>query len=490
MCVLYQKDDDIQLSAKKRPYMNKGMKLFSHQEVEKRAIINKKEVMLASDCGTGKTISLLSAIIELIDTNKIEGALIFAPKSVVMTAYPSDYETFYSESNVCLTIAIGAKRLACVKPKGIVITNHATAMWLIKNNHLPDMVKHVKSHKTLICIDEARKASNPKTYLAEMMKKIAPETEYRVMMTGTLYSGGVIGAFMPFLFTDLGEALGKSWFRFRMYTHYNATEEAKDDRNPNAPAYAKWVEREHAKEAILGATAHLTVRHTLDDCHDIPKQTISWKPVKLPPKAMKAYKRLKNQHVLETESGIITAKNAGGIYQKLRGYLVGAPLDEEQIPIAVQNQRYDALLEDMIQTDNAIAFYEGQFEPFKKRIKAKKIKNYGVINGSTSGIARKTLVSKFQAGKLPYLFLHILSGAHGITLSYTQYSFFLCPPLSAEDFIQALARTRRAGQKSKTYARLYYTPGTIDDKVRLTLEERVEGSEMANELMASNTNNK
>jgi superfamily II DNA or RNA helicase len=71
------------------------------------------------------------------------------------------------------------------------------------------------------------------------------------------------------------------------------------------------------------------------------------------------------------------------------------------------------------------------------------------IYGDTSSAKRHEIITEFQAGGLPALVCHPAVMAHGVDLTCSNHIIFAQPPLSVEQWLQAVARIERLGQSLK-----------------------------------------
>jgi SNF2 family DNA or RNA helicase len=172
------------------------------------------------------------------------------------------------------------------------------------------------------------------------------------------------------------------------------------------------------------------------------------------------------------------------VYQKLKAFLRGNPLDTDKKLVSLHNSRLDEALNKATELGSCVFFYEGQFEFLIKPLKKHKIDRYGVINGNVESSKRKEIIDKFQAGEIDYIFLHPASTAHGVTLTRTAYTIWLSPPDSTDQFIQGNGRTRRQGQTKNTIVFMYYVQGTIEARIAKKLKDGKEITDMANELLS------
>jgi superfamily II DNA/RNA helicase len=404
-------------------------KPFEHQATTTQFILDNPRVLITSDPGTGKTRSVLDAYAQ-----RREGKLlVLAPLSILAASWGDDCAKF--QPGLKYAVAYARNRAEAFKADvDIVITNHDAVKWLMKNK------QYLNGFDTL-CIDEFTAFKNKDSQRSKAAARLAEHFEYRIAMSGTPNSNTILDIWHPALLVDDGERLGKRFYGFRGAVC-----------TPQFNGFANvWVDKPEAQEIIAAAIKDINVRYTLEDCLDMPEQSVNTMYVDLPPKILQQYNTLAEDSVLYTGKGTINAIHAGAKVKKLLQLCTGAVYDDHGSSLMVHDARYELVM-DLIQArDHSLVAFNWRHEREKlTELSQKADIKYDFIDGSTPAKKRKDIVDRMQAGQLQVVFAHPQSAGHGLTLTRATSVIWASPTYNAEHYQQFNRRIYRAGQTKKT----------------------------------------
>jgi len=404
-------------------------KPFEHQATTTQFILDNSRVLITSDPGTGKTRSVLDAYAQ-----RREGKLlVLAPLSILAASWGDDCSKF--QPGLTYAIAYARNRAEAFKADvDIVITNHDAVKWLMKNK------QYLNDFDTL-CIDEFTAFKNKDSQRSKAAARLAEHFEYRIAMSGTPNSNTILDIWHPALLVDDGERLGKRFYGFRGAVC-----------TPQFNGFANvWVDKPEAQEMVAAAIKDINVRYTLEDCLDMPEQSVNIMYVDLPPKILQQYNTLAEDSVLYTGKGTINAIHAGAKVKKLLQLCTGAVYDDHGSSLMVHDARYQLVM-DLIQArDHSLVAFNWRHERKKlTELSEKAGIKYDFIDGSTPAKKRKDIVDRMQAGQLQVVFAHPQSAGHGLTLTRATSVIWASPTYNAEHYQQFNRRIYRAGQTKKT----------------------------------------
>ena len=404
-------------------------KPFEHQATTTQFILDNPRVLITSDPGTGKTRSVLDAYAQ-----RCEGKLlVLAPLSILAASWGDDCSKF--QPGLKYAVAYARNRAEAFKADGdIVITNHDAVKWLMKNK------QYLEGFDTL-CIDEFTAFKNKDSQRSKAAARLAEHFEYRIAMSGTPNSNTILDIWHPALLVDDGERLGKRFYGFRSAVC-----------TPQFNGFANvWVDKPEAQEMVAAAIKDINVRYTLEDCIDMPEQSVNTMYVDLPPKILQQYNTLAEDSVLYTGKGTINAIHAGAKVKKLLQLCTGAVYDDHGSSLMVHDARYQLVM-DLIQArDHSLVAFNWRHEREKlTELSDKAGIKYDFIDGSTPAKKRKDIVDRMQAGQLQVVFAHPQSAGHGLTLTRATSVIWASPTYNAEHYQQFNRRIYRAGQTKKT----------------------------------------
>ena len=404
-------------------------KPFEHQATTTQFILDNPRVLITSDPGTGKTRSVLDAYAQ-----RREGKLlVLAPLSILAASWGDDCTKF--QPGLTYAVAYARNRAEAFKADvDIVITNHDAVKWLMKNK------QYLDGFDTL-CIDEFTAFKNKDSQRSKAAARLAEHFEYRIAMSGTPNSNTILDIWHPALLVDDGERLGKRFYGFRGAVC-----------TPQFNGFANvWVDKPEAQEMVAAAIKDINVRYTLEDCSDMPEQSVNTMYVDLPPKILQQYNTLAEDSVLYTGKGTINAIHAGAKVKKLLQLCTGAVYDDHGSSLMVHDARYQLVM-DLIQArDHSLVAFNWRHEREKlTELSDKAGIKYDFIDGTTPAKKRKDIVDRMQAGQLQVVFAHPQSAGHGLTLTRATSVIWASPTYNAEHYQQFNRRIYRAGQTKKT----------------------------------------
>ena len=404
-------------------------KPFEHQATTTQFILDNPRVLITSDPGTGKTRSVLDAYAQ-----RREGKLlVLAPLSILAASWGDDCAKF--QPGLTYAVAYARNRAEAFKADvDIVITNHDAVKWLMKNK------QYLEGFDTL-CIDEFTAFKNKDSQRSKAAARLAEHFEYRIAMSGTPNSNTILDIWHPALLVDDGERLGKRFYGFRSAVC-----------TPQFNGFANvWVDKPEAQDMVAAAIKDINVRYTLEDCIDMPEQSVNTMYVDLPPKILQQYNTLAEDSVLYTGKGTINAVHAGAKVKKLLQLCTGAVYDNHGSSLMVHDARYQLVM-DLIQArDHSLVAFNWRHEREKlTELSDKAGIKYDFIDGTTPAKKRKDIVDRMQAGQLQVVFAHPQSAGHGLTLTRATSIIWASPTYNAEHYQQFNRRIYRAGQTKKT----------------------------------------
>ena len=405
------------------------LKPFQHQTTTTDFILNNKHCLITSDPGTGKTRSVIDAYAQ----RRAGRMLVLAPLSILEASWGDDLSKFQSDVSY---VAAHAKNRAAAfnSDAAIVLTNHDAVKWIAKN---PQVLEGFDT----LCIDEFTAFKNKDSQRSKAAAKIAEKFEYRIAMSGTPNSNTILDIWHPTLLVDGGERLGRRFYGFR-----NAVCTTRFNGFAN-----EWIDKPDAEQTVAAALHDINIRYTLENCIDMPEQTVSTRYVTLSPTIYKQYLTLANESVLSTNSSVISAVHAGAKIKKLLQLCTGCVYDGDGVQVGVHEERYQLVLDLIKERSQSLVAFNWQHERDHLTAEcAKQNIKYGVIDGSTPPEKRKDVVDRLQAGHLQVVFAHPQSAGHGLTMTKATTVIWSSPSYNAEHYQQFNRRIYRAGQTKRT----------------------------------------
>jgi SNF2 family DNA or RNA helicase len=422
------------------------------------------------DMGLGKTVILLTAILELLQELEVEKVLVIAPLRVARKTWRDEINAWAHTKGLRISHIIGdpKQRKQGIKADADIYTiNRENTKWLVDLHVTERKVLHRWRWDTVV-LDEStsfksggKKGSNRWLALSKIRRLFGPVIE----LTGTPRPNGLMDIWAQIYLIDKGERLGKTLTAFR-------------DRWFNPPGYNqfKWKPKDHAEEEIKDLISDICLSLREKDYLELPPVVPNYIPVHLSDDERDQYRTLQRKYIVKIKDKKITAVNAGVLAQKLLQLANGAVYTKNPEWVAFHEAKIDALME-------LLEFLEGpimicyNFKSDLARIKAVLTKakvNWDVLTDEKSE-------DRWNEGKTDVLLLHPMSAGHGCNLHHSGAEHLIWFGLNwnLEFYLQANARLagghRREGRSVVIHH--IFTEGTADDDVICGLEEKDDGQE-------------
>lgn len=415
------------------PMKNPEHRPFKHQKETAVFLINNKHAYNFSDLGTGKTMAALWACDLLFCNQKIRKVLIVSPLSTLQSVWGK--EIFENLPHRKYRIAHGTRdqRISAIRgDTDFVVINHDGVVIVEE--------EIIKQKFDIVIIDELtafKKHTNNRT---KSMIRITKSCRAVWGMTGEPTPNSPTEAFgQAKVVNPHNKFLPAYYTAFRMMVEMQV-------------GPFTWVPTKDASK-IVHHVLQPSIRFERDKCIDIPPCQYQDIVVEFTDEQKVAYKKMKDDLMLEYQNGLITASNAAVKFSKLLQIAAGSVKDDAGNIMRFDSTSRDAelwqIFEDTKKTKLIVfcAFRASIFHLVdfftKKGVKV------GSIYGDVDHSKRAQLINDFQTGDLQVLVIQPQSSAHGITLTAANVIVWYSLIASGEIYQQANGRITRAGQTRK-----------------------------------------
>jgi len=445
---------------------------------------------LFMEMGTGKSKVLVDNIAILYDRGAIKGALIVAPKGVYKNWDAIEFPTHLPDHIECTKVlwepTATKKKQAeldtLFDDKGdlkILIMN-VEAFSTSKGLDFARSFLNIFVGRALIGIDESTTIKNPTAKRTKNILKIGDLAKYRRILTGSPVTKSPLDLFSQCEFLDpyhLGHA---SYYSFRA-------------------RYANMVKRNFGGRQVQLVVSYrrldeladildkFSYRVLKEDCLDLPEKVFTKRLVELTPEQDKAYKQMKQMALAMLDNGeVMTTVNVMTQLMRLHQITCGHFKADDGTTTALKNNRMDALLQLLEETDGKVIIWANYREDIKNIVAALK-KAYGdastvEYHGGVDSTLRQEHIAQFQQknGPTRYFVGNAQTGGYGITLTAANTVIYYSNSYDLEKRLQSEDRAHRIGQTgSVTYVDLI-AENTVDDKIVKSLRNKIN---IANEIM-------
>jgi SNF2 family DNA or RNA helicase len=430
------------------------VKLRNYQDESIDFGILKKTPYHAIDLGLGKTAIAIKTH-EYID----EKPIVFAPLRVAQHTWPKEIEKWSPNSH--FEICHGAnKEAAILSDPDFLIVNYDTIPWMYK--YLADMsVAELrrKWRRRPVIFDESTKIKSGNTKRHDYLKRLMLLcTDRRMNLSGGPSPNGLTDLFWQYWFLDGGSSLGKSETKFKQaYFDYNKY-------------CMRFEPLPGADLAIFDKIAPITNRLDAEDWLELPELIFNPIRITLPPGLRQEYQTLEKEFFLSLEDGTnVETFSEAATSIKLRQFLQGAVYDANHNPHFIHDIKYQTL-EELYSGYPTLCAIQFRFE---RAFIQKFFGHQAVVMGGTSSVMANQYFDSWNAGKLPMLFVHPASVAHGLNLQEGGHLLtFIGVPWDLEHFHQLIGRLHRSGQVSNVVVTLILFEDTVDEVVYKAIKKK------------------
>lgn len=427
---------------------------YPYQAFAIQQILEKPAVGLFLDMGMGKTVITLTALQELLyDSFDISRVLVIAPKRVAETTWTDEVQKWEHLKDLTVVPILGSvrQRKAALKQKAeIYVINRENVVWLVETLGRYWFFDAV-------VIDEASSFKNHQARRFKALKTVRPRVHRMIELTGTPMPNGLMDLWSELFLLDRGERLGKTIGEYR--------------RRYFTPGYGSgfvtyvWNPLPTAQQDIEAKISDICVSMKSEDYLDLPPLIYNEVKVKLSKSAMKQYRELERDFILQLDGSDIVASSAAALSGKLLQLANGAVYNEQGEVSEIHDAKLDALKElvDANEHKPILVFY--WFQHDLKRLQ--KAFPYGKRLDSAERI------HQWNEGKIRMLFVHPASAGHGLNLQFGgNIIVWYGLSWSLELYQQANKRLHRTGQKHTVVVHHLIAEGTIDEQVMDALSKK------------------
>lgn len=411
------------------------------------------------DMGLGKTIIALTAIQDLLyEQAAVRKVLIIAPKTVAESTWQEEAAKWdHLDLRFSTILGTASQRAAAAEADAdCYVINRENVSWLCQyfGYQLP---------YDMLVVDESSSFKNPSAKRFRDLRKALPGFDRVVILTGTPAPNSLIDLWSQIYLLDRGKALGKTIteYRGRYFNSYR----------PAGAAYALYsVKNQEAKQEIYTRIAPEVMSLKAKDYLQLPGVITNVVKVKLPSKALKEYKRMEREMVLNfaTEEEISVA-SAAALSNKLLQMANGRVYTDDQGVFDLHACKLDAL-KDIIDTaagSPVLVFYSYRHD----------LERLQTLPGAVE-LKGANEIQAWNAGKIPVLLAHPASCAYGINLQAGGHIIvWYGLTWSLEQYQQANARLYRQGQDKPVVINHLVAAGTMDEAVMQALSHKQVGQE-------------
>ncbi|QAX31287.1 SNF2-related protein [Leisingera sp. NJS204] len=426
--------------------------LHEYQERAVQFIKDTPSCALWVEMGLGKSVSVLTAVSDLLQSFEAHRVLIIAPLRVALNTWPTEIGVWGHLRHLSFCNIHGSPaarvRKVLTDRSDIHIINRELVSWLVQT---------LKENKSgwpydVVVIDEASSFKSASTKRFKALRKALPAIGRLIELTGTPASNGLLDVWPQVFLLDRGARLGKTFTAYRDryfvgdYMGYN------------------WDLRKGADQQIYDAIGDICLTLTAEDYLDLPDRIDNVVELALPQAARAQYQQLERDFLAEIGDDTVEVFNAAALSNKLLQFANGAVYtDDAGTWAGVHDTKLDALAGIVDEMAGAPLLVAHNFKSDAAGIQ-KRFPQAQLLGKDPEQI------KAWNRGEIPMLLAHPASAGHGLNLQKggnTIVWFGL--NWSLELYLQFNARLHRQGQTKPTVIHHLAVENTVDQTVLAAL---------------------
>ncbi len=433
--------------------------IFTPHDYQRRAvdmILSKPAVGLFLEMGLGKTVITLSAVEKLIyDEFAVSRVLVIAPLKVAEDTWSRESEKWDHLNGLMIAKVLGTAKQraeAAASDADIYVINRENVVWLT------EQYPRAKWRWDMVVIDELSSFKSNRAERFRALRRVRPYIRRVVGLTGTPNPNGYMDLWAEIFLLDQGERLERTIGRYRELYF-------KPGRGDGYITY-EWRLKPGADQAIQSKIADITVSMRAEDYLTLPERMDNVIRVKLPEDALKTYRDLERDQIIELEGETVSAMSAAAVMGKLLQMSGGAVYDDAGSWVAFHDEKTKAL-QGIIDTNDGpvLVFYAYRHE--RERL----IRDLGKLKPRQ--LQTEKDIDDWNAGRIRLLLAHPASVGYGLNLQAGGHTIvWYSLPWSLELYQQANARLHRQGQTMPVIVHHLVAAGTVDEQVMKSLKKK------------------
>ena len=421
------------------------------------------EAMLIIEMGMGKSISALTAILDLMfDSFDVNKVLIIAPLRVCRSVWPEERDLWEHARFLKMSVMVGSakqREAALRTPADIYVVNRENLKWL--TDYLEK--RGIPWPFDMVVIDELSSFKNHQSQRWKALRKVRPQIKRMVGLTGTPASNGLLDLWAETFLIDKGIRLGRFIGRFREAYFKPA------GMNPYTGVVFNYVPLPGAEEAIYSRIADIAVSMKALDYLDMPEQVTVNHYVDMDEAERELYDEMRKGLLVEIGDDKIDAANAAVLSGKLLQMANGAIYNADRQMRVIHDQKLQELA-DLIEqavSQNVLVAYWYQHDH-------ERIREYLADLGyKPRDLKSDQDIADWNAGKIQVGLISPASAGHGLNIQKGGHILIWFSLVwSLEMYQQTNARLWRQGQKEVVTIHHIVTRDTVDGDVLSALKHK------------------
>jgi SNF2 family DNA or RNA helicase len=455
-------------------------KPYRHQREAFEASVDSGTYALLMDMGTGKTKVCLDTIGYNFEQERINLAIIVAPKGVIAN-WVREIETHLPD-RIEREIVLWKPNLTKTKRQELkdLYQKNGKLKFLLMNVEAFSTKKGVDvaeffvgKFKVFMGVDESTTIKNRQAKRTKAICSVGRGAAMRRILTGSPVTKSPMDLFSQMYF------LSPKILGFKSYYTFQSRYAVVQRRTMGAHSFNHVVGFRRLDELTDVLEAH-SYRVRKEDCLDLPDKVYMKREVELTQEQSDAYTQMRHLALARLASGeLATTQNVLTQIMRLQQICLGHLTDDAGEVHPIKSNRLNELLDICGELQGKAIIWATWTMDIRSIAEALRnrhdVQAVATLHGETPDSDRQQIVESFQDRQsgLRFLVGHPKTGGFGLTLTAANTVIYYSNSYDLELRIQSEDRAHRIGQENKvTYIDLI-SPGTIDQKIVEALRSKI-----------------
>jgi SNF2 family DNA or RNA helicase len=432
-------------------------KLMKHQREAVAKVRPSRVGALFMDMGTGKTRTTIE--LAKIRVNKIDKVVWFTPVSLKLSVAEEirkhtdceDIHVFDSKTN--------QRNMPKVRWYIVGIESMSSS------NRVVAAVNQIITERTMVVLDESSYIKGHNSKRTERLTFICARAKYRIILTGTPLSQGVVDLFAQMRFLS-PKILGYSSFYSFAANHLEYSEK-----------FPGMIVRAHNTEWLAAKINPYTYQIRKKDCVDLPEKLYSSEWFYMTYEQRCWYERLKDDFLMNVDPDDWDSYKLFQLFSGLQQVVCGFYNEKykgKEVRHEFENDRIKVLAEiiNRLPADEQVIIWAKYLYDIKQICKVLKGKSFVLYTGKQSEKQKEQSKQAFKASDAQFFVATPGSGGHGLTLNEAGTVIFYNNSFKYSERLQAEDRCHRIGQDKNVHYIDMVCENSIDERIMSSISKK------------------
>ena len=431
------------------------------------------------EMGCGKSKVLIDNIVWLYENQKIDTAIVVAPKGVYRNWERSEIPAHFPEQiphevyvwNPNPNKATAKRLSGAIEKRGVLRIFLVNVEGFATSKVQKYLDLFTQGSAFLLAVDESTTIKNPKAKRTKALVGIGSKASYRRILTGSPVTKSPLDLYSQCAFLDTSLLGFKSYWSFQNRYAMTRTQRMGNHSFQQIVGYRNLPE-------LSEKLTTFSYRVTKEDALDLPPKIYTVREVPLTDDQSRHYNSLKSAAVALLENGeLVTASEVMTKLLRMQQVLCGHLKTDDGDLVEIKSNRLQAMLDTIDEMSGKVILWS-RFRYDIKAIVATLAKVHGpgsVVSyfGDTTDDERQDAITSFQHGDARFFVGNPQTAGYGLTLTAASNVIYYANDYNLETRMQSEDRCHRIGQSSRVLYVDLVTPGTVDINIAKALQQKI-----------------